>query len=278
MFSIQSFIDEKMQQREGVPVVMGILNVTPDSFSDGGRFVSPLAVESQVLAMLAAGADVIDVGGESTRPGAEKVALSEELERVIPVIEWITERFDTVVSVDTYKTEVMQEAIGHGAKIINDVNALQAKGAVSVAIESGASVCLMHKQGGCLTMQEAPFYDDVVSEVMAFLLERAHYCELRGMTADKIILDPGFGFGKTLAHNEILFQNLDALTALNYPVLVGVSRKRMIADLLNGVPVEGRVNGSVAAAVLAALKGAKMVRVHDVKETVDALKITMRLM
>ncbi|MCF6298451.1 MAG: dihydropteroate synthase [Thiomicrorhabdus sp.] len=277
MFSIQSFIDEKMQQREGAPVVMGILNVTPDSFSDGGRFITSSAMESQVLEMLAAGADVIDVGGESTRPGAEKVALSEELERVIPVIEWITARFDTVVSVDTYKTEVMQEAVSHGAKIINDVNALQAKGAVSVAVASGVSVCLMHKQGACLTMQEAPFYDDVVSEVMAFLLERARYCESQGMAEDRIILDPGFGFGKTLAHNKVLFQNLDVLTALDYPVLVGVSRKRMIADLLNGVPIDERVNGSVAAAVLAALKGAKMVRVHDVKETVDALKVTMRL-
>jgi dihydropteroate synthase len=278
MFSIQSFIDEKMQQQEGVPVVMGILNVTPDSFSDGGRFVTSSAIENQVLAMLAAGADVIDVGGESTRPGAEKVVLSEELERVIPVIEWITKRFDAVVSVDTYKAEVMQEAVSHGAKVINDVNALQAKGAVAVAVNSGVSVCLMHKQGECLSMQDAPFYDDVVSEVVAFLLERARYCESQGMTADRIVLDPGFGFGKTLAHNEALFQNLDALTALNYPVLVGVSRKKMIAELLNIGSVEGRVSGSVAAAVLAMLKGAKMVRVHDVKETVDALKLTMRLM
>jgi len=277
MFSIQSFIDKKMQEREGLPVVMGVLNVTPDSFSDGGQFVSSSAVEARVLAMLSAGADVLDIGGESTRPGAKEVALSEELGRVIPVVEWVAERFDTVISVDTYKPEVMQEAVNSGAKIINDVNALQAKGAVSIAEKSGVSVCLMHKQGACLTMQQAPFYKDVVSEVMTFLLERARYCESQGVKKDRIILDPGFGFGKTLAHNEVLFQNLDVFTALNYPVLVGVSRKKMIADLLSGVPVDERVNGSVAAAVLATLKGAKMVRVHDVKETVDALRVTMRL-
>ncbi len=277
MFSIQSFIDEKRQQQEGMPVVMGILNVTPDSFSDGGQFVSSSAVERQVLSMLAAGADVIDVGGESTRPGAKKVALTEELERVIPVIEWIKKRFDTVISIDTYKTEVMQEAVNYGAQLINDVNALQADGAIAVAVNSGVSVCLMHKQGEFSSMQEAPFYNDVLVDVQGFLLERAHCCEAQGMAKNKIILDPGFGFGKTLAHNEELFQNLEVLTALSYPVLVGVSRKRMIADILNGATVLERVSGSVAAAVLAVLKGVNMVRVHDVKETVDALNVTMRL-
>lgn len=277
MFSIQSFIDEKKQQQEGMPVVMGILNVTPDSFSDGGRFVTSYAIERQVLSMLAGGVDVIDVGGESTRPGAQKVMLSEELDRVLPAIEWIAKRFDTVISVDTYKTEVMREAVKSGAKIINDVNALQSDGAIAVAAESGVSVCLMHKQGTFSDMQEAPFYDDVLVDVQTFLLERAHCCEALGVAKDHIILDPGFGFGKTLAHNEVLFQSLEVFTALGYPVLVGVSRKRMIADILNGISVLDRVSGSVAAAVLAALKGAEVVRVHDVKETVEALKVTMRL-
>ena len=278
MFSIQAFIHEKMQQQEGMPVVMGILNVTPDSFSDGGQFVSSSAMEKQVLNMLASGVDVIDVGGESTRPGAKKVVLAEELERVIPAIEWITERFDTVVSVDTYKVEVMQEAIDCGAKMINDVNALRAKGAIDIVATSGVSVCLMHKQGDFSTMQESPVYKDVLSEVRCFLLERAGQCEALGVEKNKIMLDPGFGFGKTLAHNEVLFQNLEVFTSLKYPVLVGVSRKKMIAEIVNTSSMLDRVSGSVSAAVLAVLKGAKVVRVHDVKETVDALKVIMRLM
>ncbi len=277
MFSIQSFIQEKIERERGVPVVMGILNVTPDSFSDGGLFVTSSAIENQVLSMLAGGVDIIDVGGESTRPGAEKVPLSEELERVIPVIEWITKRFNTVVSVDTYKTEVMREAVKNGANLINDVNALQSEGAVSVAVDANVSVCLMHKQGTFLTMQNAPSYQDVLVEVKRFLLERARCCEAQGVAKDKIILDPGFGFGKTFAHNEVLFQNLEVLTSLNYPVLVGVSRKKMIAEILNESSTLNRMAGSVAAAVLATLKGADIVRVHDVKETVDALKVTMRL-
>ncbi len=277
MFSIQSFIQEKIERERGMPVVMGILNVTPDSFSDGGLFVTSSAIENQVLSMLAGGVDIIDVGGESTRPGAEKVPLSEELERVIPVIEWITKRFNTVVSVDTYKTEVMREAVKNGANLINDVNALQSEGAVSVAVDANVSVCLMHKQGTFLTMQNAPSYQDVLVEVKRFLLERARCCEAQGVAKDKIILDPGFGFGKTFAHNEVLFQNLEVLTSLNYPVLVGVSRKKMIAEILNESSTLNRMAGSVAAAVLATLKGADIVRVHDVKETVDALKVTMRL-
>ncbi len=277
MFSIQSFIQEKIERERGMPVVMGILNVTPDSFSDGGLFVTSSAIENQVLTMLAGGVDIIDVGGESTRPGAEKVPLSEELERVIPVIEWITKRFNTVVSVDTYKTEVMREAVKNGANLINDVNALQSEGAVSVAVDANVSVCLMHKQGTFLTMQNAPSYQDVLVEVKRFLLERARCCEAQGVAKDKIILDPGFGFGKTFAHNEVLFQNLEVLTSLNYPVLVGVSRKKMIAEILNESSTLNRMAGSVAAAVLATLKGADIVRVHDVKETVDALKVTMRL-
>lgn len=276
MFSIQEFIERKSQQ-DNMPTVMGILNVTPDSFSDGGRFVTPEAIEAQVLNLLSGGADILDVGGESTRPGATSVSLSEELERVIPVVEWIAKRFDVVISVDTYKAEVMQEAVAVGAKIINDVNALCAEGAMDVVVNSGVSVCLMHKQGAFKTMQDSPGYDDVLSDVKAFLLARASCCEKAGVAADRIILDPGFGFGKSFVHNELLFQNLDALTALKYPILVGVSRKRMIANILKDSSPPGSVSGSVSAAVLAVLKGAGIVRVHDVKETVDALKVTMRL-
>ncbi|HIE40282.1 MAG TPA: dihydropteroate synthase [Thiomicrorhabdus sp.] len=277
MFSIQKFIEHK-SQKDNMPTIMGILNVTPDSFSDGGRFITPAAMEAQVLNLLSGGADILDVGGESTRPGATIVSLSEELERVVPVIEWIAKRFDVIVSVDTYKPEVMQEAVAVGAKIINDVNALGEEGAMDVVVDSGVSVCLMHKQGVFETMQDAPVYDDVLLEVKSFLLTRAHCCEQAGVAADKIILDPGFGFGKTFEHNKILFQSLEVLTALKYPLLVGVSRKRMIADILKTSSLIERVSGSVSAAVLAVLKGAEIVRVHDVKETVDALKITMRLM
>ncbi len=277
MFSIQKFIEHKSQQ-DNMPTVMGILNVTPDSFSDGGCFVTPDAIEVQVLNLLSGGADILDVGGESTRPGATIVSLSEELERVVPVIEWIAKRFDVIISVDTYKPEVMQAAIAVGAKIINDVNALREEGAMDVAVNSGVSVCLMHKQGVFETMQDAPVYGDVLSDVRNFLLTRARCCEQAGVAADKIILDPGFGFGKAFEHNEVLFRNLDVLTALKYPLLVGVSRKRMIANILKTSSRLEGVSGSVSAAVLAVLKGAEIVRVHDVKETVDALKVTMRLM
>ncbi len=277
MFSIQKFVDRKLQQ-DGMPVVMGVLNVTPDSFSDGGRFVFPKAVEARVIELQAGGVDIIDVGGESTRPGAIRVPLSEELERVIPVVEWIATRFDTIISIDTYKPEVMQEAIAVGVKIVNDVNALCADGAMDVVVNSGVSVCLMHKKGAFETMQDSPVYDDVQFEVREFLLARAGCCERAGIATDKIILDPGFGFGKTLAHNKSLFQGLDALTALKYPILVGVSRKRMIAEILSSTSLHGRINGSAVAAVLAALKGVNIVRVHDVKETVSALKVMKSLM
>ncbi len=277
MFSIQGFIECRLQQ-DNMPVVMGILNVTPDSFSDGGCFVSSRAIESQVLKLVSSGADILDIGGESTRPGASTVSLAEELDRVIPVIEWVTRRFDVVVSVDTYKSEVMKEAVAVGAKLINDVNALREEGAMDVVVDSGVSVCLMHKQGCFKTMQNAPVYDDVLLEVKHFLLERASCCEQAGITGDKIILDPGFGFGKTFEHNKVLFQNLDRLTILKYPLLVGVSRKRMISEILGTPSPREGINGSVSAAVLAVLKGAGIVRVHDVKATVDALKVTMCLM
>ena len=261
-----------------MPSVMGILNVTPDSFSDGGRFLTQDAIERQVLKLISDGARILDIGGESTRPGAQKVSLDEEMNRVMPVVEWVVSRFDVMVSVDTYKVPVMREALKQGVHMINDVNALQAEGAMALVAQSGAYVCLMHKKGEFATMQEQPVYENVVLEVRNFLLKQALACESEGVRKDKIILDPGFGFGKTLSHNEALFQNLELLVSLGYPILVGVSRKKMIADILDGASVADRVNGSVASAVLAALKGAKIVRVHDVKETVEALKVTMRLL
>jgi len=278
MFKIQELIERKSKEQEGMPLVMGILNVTPDSFSDGGCFTNQDAIEKQIIDMVSSGVDIVDIGGESTRPGADKVSLSEELDRVVPVIEWVAARFDVPISIDTYKTEVMRESVARGVHLINDVNALQAEGAVEVAVESGVSVCLMHKQGESSIMQESPFYSDVVADVQRFLLDRASVCEASGLSAEKIVIDPGFGFGKTLTHNIALFENLDVFTSLKYPVLVGVSKKRMIAEILNDAAVEERMVGSVAASVLATLKGAKIVRVHDVREMVDALKVTMRLM
>ena len=278
MFNIQSLIAERSSNQNGMPLVMGVLNVTPDSFSDGGQFVTEEQYAQQVSEMVLSGVDIIDIGGESTRPGATKVSLQQELDRVLPVIEWITTRYDTPISIDTYKPKVMVEAIGRGAVLINDVNALQSEGAIECALNSGATVCLMHKLGEFSTMQDAPEYEDVVTDVCEFLLARADLCQQAGMDKNKIILDPGFGFGKTLAHNSQLFENLGHLTGLGYPLLVGVSRKRMIGEILNTSVVEDRMIGSVAAAVLAALKGASIVRVHDVKATVDALRVTMHLM
>ncbi len=278
MFNIKTLIAEKSSRQNGMPLVMGVLNVTPDSFSDGGFFVSEGQIAKQVEQMVLSGVDIIDVGGESTRPGAVKVGLQQELDRVLPVIEWIAGHYDVPISIDTYKTGVMSEAVNRGAVLINDVNALQAEGAVECAVNSGATVCLMHKLGDFSTMQQSPEYKDVLSEVSEFLLARANVCLQAGMDKNQIILDPGFGFGKTLAHNSELFESLDHLTGLGYPLLVGVSRKRMIGEILNAEAAEDRVVGSVAAAVLAALKGAGIVRVHDVKATVEALRVTMHLM
>lgn len=278
MVNIKTLIDDKSSAQNGMPLVMGILNVTPDSFSDGGRFVNEDQFAQQIAEMVLSGVDIIDVGGESTRPGANKVTLQQELDRVLPVIEWINARYDTPISIDTYKPQVMMEAVSRGAALINDVNALQALGAIESAVNSGAAVCLMHKLGEFSTMQEAPEYQDVVTDVCDFLLARAALCQQAGMDKNQIILDPGFGFGKTLAHNSELFENLDRLALLEYPLLVGVSRKRMIGEILNAAAVEDRIIGSVAASVLASLKGANIVRVHDVKATVEALKVTMHLM
>ena len=277
MFDIEKELQRIHLTRPGMPLVMGILNVTPDSFSDGGLFVSKKVMQSRVVKMIEECADILDIGGESTRPGADKVALEIELERVIPVIEWISARFDIPISVDTYKTKVMSEAISAGAVLVNDVNALQETGAVECVAKSNVSVCLMHKKGNPDTMQVEPHYEDVVEEVKTFLLERASLCEQAGIHKNRIILDPGFGFGKTLEHNKRLFANLSEFTDLGYPLLVGVSRKRMIGELLNNAPVDNRLHGSVAAAVLAGMKGTKIIRVHDVAPTVDALNIVSSL-
>lgn len=262
-----------------VPRVMGILNVTPDSFSDGGRYLDlnlGLAVE-RALAMQEEGAAIVDVGGESTRPGAADVPLEEELARVVPLVEAIAPRLSVPVSVDTTKPEVMRAAVAAGAGFINDVRALRAPGALEAARDAGVPVCLMHMRGEPRTMQQSPQYDDVVAEVRDFLAGRVAACEAAGIPRERLVLDPGFGFGKTLAHNLALLTGLSALCGLGLPVLAGLSRKSMIGTLLGGAPVEARLHGSVAAAVIAAMNGARILRVHDVKATVDALAVVAGL-
>lgn len=254
------------------PVVMGILNLTPDSFSDGGKFTHIDAALRQTEQMLNDGASIIDIGGESTRPGAADVSLTNELSRVIPIIKAIRQRFDCVISIDTSKAAVMSEAIQVGADIINDVRALQEEGALEVAVASQVPVCLMHMQGAPRTMQHKPVYQDVVQEVQQFLQQRADHCIAAGVQASNIILDPGFGFGKSLNHNYLLLQQLKQFVAMGMPVLAGMSRKSMIGDLLN-LPAGQRMIGSVACAVIAAQAGAQIIRVHDVKETVQAVKV-----
>ncbi len=254
------------------PRVMGILNLTPDSFSDGGRFATPEAAVDAAAAMLADGADIIDIGGESTRPGAEAVSEAQELERVVPVIEALRARFAETLSVDTCKPVVMRAAVAAGASMINDVYALRRPGAIDAARELGVPVCLMHMQGEPRTMQQAPAYDDVVSEVREFLLDRAHACMQAGIARAALVLDPGFGFGKTLQHNLALLRGLRQIAAPGFPVLIGLSRKALIGAV-TGRAVGQRIHGSVALAVYAALNGAAIVRVHDVGATVDALKM-----
>jgi dihydropteroate synthase len=255
---------------------MGILNVTPDSFSDGGRWADHSDAIRHALAMQDAGADIIDVGGESTRPGAGAVPLQQELDRVIPVIEAIVPQLSIPVSIDTSKPEVMYEAVSAGAGMINDVNALRQDGAIQAVAGLNVPVCLMHMQGNPRVMQDDPVYADVVDEVQEFLLDRARQCELSGIARTNIVLDPGFGFGKTLQQNLDLFKGLPGLAATGYPLLVGVSRKAMIGQL-TGKPVTGRVTGSVSAAVIAIMQGAAIVRVHDVGETHDALAVATAL-
>lgn len=254
------------------PCVMGILNVTPDSFSDGGRFLARERAVTQAHRMVAAGAAIIDVGGESTRPGAKAVSVDEELERTIPVIEALTKNLSVPVSIDSSKPEVMMAAVAAGAGMINDVYALRQEGALAAAAACGVPVCLMHMQGVPHTMQGAPHYVDVLAEVMGFLTERVAMCEYHGISRTKIIIDPGFGFGKSQQHNMKLFNSLPQLLQLQLPLLVGVSRKSMVGAVLDK-PAEQRMIGSVALATLAAWMGANILRVHDVAETVDAIRM-----
>lgn len=258
------------------PRIMGILNVTPDSFSDGGRWLGKSEAVQHALKMQDAGADIIDIGGESTRPGAEAVPLQQELDRVIPVIEAIAPRLAVPVSIDTSKPQVMREAVAAGAGMINDVFALQQDGAIQVAAGLAVPVCIMHMLGNPRLMQNNPVYDEVADNVRQFLLERARQCENNGILSRNIVLDPGFGFGKTLEQNITLFHGLPALVADPYPVLVGLSRKAMIGQL-TGRGMPDRVTGSITAAVLAARMGVAIVRVHDVAETAEALKVATAL-
>lgn len=252
--------------------VMGVVNVTPDSFSDGGRFIKANAALAQARRLMAAGASILDVGGESTRPGATPVSVQQELDRVIPVVESLAREAGVVLSVDTSTPEVMREAARAGAHLINDVRALSREGALQAAADTGLAVCLMHMQGQPGTMQMSPEYDDVVAEVERYLAERIAACEAAGLQRQQLLVDPGFGFGKTLGHNLSLLKHLRRFTQWGCPVLVGMSRKSMIGDVLNK-PVDQRLYGSLAAAVAAAMNGASIVRVHDVAETADAIAV-----
>ena len=253
------------------PKIMGILNVTPDSFSDGGRFLGLDKALEHAESMLAAGADILDVGGESTRPGAADVSVQQELDRILPVIEAINTRFDTIISLDTSKSAVIQEGAGAGARLINDVRALREPDALETAVKTGLPVCLMHMQGQPRSMQQAPEYSDVLAEVTQFLMDRRQVCIDAGIPASQIVIDPGFGFGKNLEHNLTLLQGLETLCD-NAPVLIGLSRKRMFANILNNDSVS-RVVASVTAALLCVQRGASIVRVHDVEETAHALAV-----
>ncbi len=263
----------KHQVDLSTPRVMGVLNVTPDSFSDGGQFNRLDAAVSRAMVMAAEGVAIIDVGGESTRPGSMLVSEQEELDRVIPVIEALVQHVDVPVSIDTSKSAVMRAAVTAGAEMINDVCALQEPGALDAVVDCAVPVCLMHMQGKPKTMQLSPHFDDVLQDVFNFLLARVDVCIDAGISRERIILDPGFGFGKTLIHNQLLLKHLDYFSTLGFPVLVGMSQKSMIGEMLGGAAVGDRTEGSVAAAVIAAWQGASIVRVHDVRATVDALKI-----
>jgi dihydropteroate synthase len=254
------------------PRVMGVLNVTPDSFSDGGRFVDLAAAVAHGERLAQEGAALIDVGGESTRPGAAPVSAAEQLARVVPVIERLVARTDAVISVDTSSAEVMRAAVAAGAGLINDVRALRAPGALAAAAASECAVCLVHMQGEPATMQRAPHYADVVAEVRAFLSARVAACAAAGIGAGRVLIDPGFGFGKTVEHNLTLLRRLAELTCADAALLVGLSRKALLGTL-TGRPVTERSAGSVALAVLAAQSGARIIRAHDVAATRDALKV-----
>ena len=252
--------------------VMGVLNITPDSFSDGGLFLSRERALERAMQMAEEGADIIDVGGESTRPGAAAVSLADELARVVPVIEALHKSLAIPLSIDTSKPEVMRDAVAAGAGMINDVRALRAPQALSAAAQLGVPVCLMHMQGEPRTMQDDPHYEDVVAEVKSFLHARREACIAEGIPEQRIVLDPGFGFGKTAEHNLTLLRQLDQLKVLGSPLLVGLSRKSVIGKVLD-LPIDQRVHASVALAVIAARSGANMVRTHDVRATREAIRM-----
>ncbi|EGQ9179057.1 dihydropteroate synthase [Vibrio alginolyticus] len=254
------------------PHVMAILNVTPDSFSDGGKYNSIELALAQVDKMIKAGVSIVDVGGESTRPGAPDVSLEEELRRVVPVIKAIREKYDVWISVDTSKAEVMRQAIDAGADLINDIRSLQEPGALEVAAEANLPICLMHMKGQPRTMQVDPHYDDLMGDVSAFLEERIAACEAAGIDKSKLILDPGFGFGKTIEHNYHMLAHLEKFHEFGLPILAGMSRKSMIFKLLDK-PAAECTNASVVCATIAAMKGAQIIRVHDFEETIEAMKV-----
>jgi len=259
------------------PIVMGILNTTPDSFSDGGKFTLVETALSHAMAMVNDGAEIIDVGGESTRPGAQAVSVEDEIQRVVPIIRAIRQQSDVSISIDTSKPEVMRAAVNAGANLVNDVNALRAPGAVELCAELSVPVCIMHMQGEPRTMQTDPQYKDVVEDIIEFLADRIEVCVKAGVERKNIIVDPGFGFGKTLEHNLQLLNRLDEFGRLGVPVLAGISRKSMLGTILGESDAEKRLHASVAAAVLAWARGAKIFRVHDVKPTADALKLCMAM-
>ena len=254
------------------PLLMGILNITPDSFSDGGKYLTVNEALKRAHEMIEEGVDIIDIGGESTRPGSEPISADEELKRITPIIEALKKDSDIVISVDTYKPQVMKEVIGMEVAMINDVYALRQSGAIDVVKNSKVAVCLMHMQGTPKTMQINPHYTNVVSEVKSFLEARANDLMNEGVDQSRIILDPGFGFGKTFEHNIELLQHLESFKSLELPLLVGLSRKSFIRKILNG-EYDDHLSGSIAAAIFSVIKGAKILRVHDIKETKSALNI-----
>ncbi|MCD9510500.1 dihydropteroate synthase [Photobacterium phosphoreum] len=254
------------------PQVMGIVNITPDSFSDGGKYHQLESALRHVESMIEAGTAIIDIGGESTRPGAADVNVERELARVIPVIAAIRQRFDCWISIDTSKALVMTEAVNAGADLINDVRALQEVGALDAAAKANVPICLMHMQGQPRTMQSDPHYVDLITDVNQFLNERIQACEQYGITRQQLILDPGFGFGKTMAHNYQLLAQLEQFHQFGLPLLAGMSRKSMISKLLNKPPMDC-VAGSLACATIAAMKGAQIIRVHDAQETIDVIRV-----
>ncbi|ABF13924.1 dihydropteroate synthase [Candidatus Palibaumannia cicadellinicola] len=256
-----------------VTQVMGILNVTYDSFSDGGKYHTLSAAIDHAAIMVDAGAKIIDVGGESTRPGANIIDANEEVERVVPVITALVKRFDALISVDTSKALVIRESAAVGVHLINDVRSLSEPGAIEAAAITNLPICIMHMQGEPLTMQQEPFYRDILTEIKAFFSEKINRCEAHGIKKNRLIIDPGFGFGKNVEHNYSLLARLTDLHCFGMPILVGMSRKSMIGHLMNNLPPQLRVLGSVACAVIAAMQGVKIIRVHDVKQTIEALRV-----